>query len=204
LPVIPGSSIKGVLKNVFPSEINESFNNEKKEAIKKKNENKLEYLSEVLENKTENPELIKQNWKKVFFERRQVFLEAYLTAVEANTTVIHKVDTGRKNNKGETFFDDKTVIEKHLFADDYITPHTEGIFKNPIPIRFLKVASGVTFTFQFILKDCMKSDLQKLKVGEIDKVIISKENILKVFKQIILGFGIGAKRNVGYGNFTEN
>ncbi|PIV55571.1 MAG: hypothetical protein COS15_03310 [Caldiserica bacterium CG02_land_8_20_14_3_00_36_38] len=31
---------------------------------------------------------------------------------------------------------------------------------------------------------------------------IAPEDKLKLFKKILLGFGIGAKRNVGYGNFT--
>jgi len=185
LPVIPGTSVKGVLKSVFPSEIKSSYDEEKKQEIIKKNELKLEYVNNIIKGKGYNFE---ENWKKIFFERKQVFLDAYLTDVNNNITVI---------------VDNKTSEEAHLFAEDYITPHGDDIFKEPNPIRFLKVASEVTFTFQFILKDYMKSDTKKLAVGEADEIIFPAVNILKIFKQILLDFGIGAKRNVGYGQFRE-
>jgi len=57
--------------------------------------------------------------------------------------------------------------------------------------RFLKIAPGVTFTFQFKLHDFFLN-------GD---MVLSKANIKEIFKQILLDFGIGAKRNVGYGAF---
>lgn len=150
MPVIPGSSVKGVLKSVFPKDADRpEIQSEKKK-----------YLMQLIENKIDGQELA--NWEKIFFERGQVFFDAYISAIPA---------------------------DKKIFAEDYLCPHGDNIFKNPIPIRFLKIAPGVTFTFQFMLKD-WNADLHA-------------NNIAVIFKQILLDFGIGAKRNVGYGSFTE-
>lgn len=71
-----------------------------------------------------------------------------------------------------------------LLADDYITPHNDPI-KNPIPIRFIKVQSGVEYEFSFILSDG----------------IITADKKLKLFFQLLQFHGVGAKTNVGYGQF---
>ena len=71
-----------------------------------------------------------------------------------------------------------------LLADDYITPHNDPI-KNPIPIRFIKVQSGVEYEFSFLLNDG----------------IISAAEKLKLFFQLLQFHGVGAKTNVGYGQF---
>ena len=85
-------------------------------------------------------------------------------------------------------------IEKggSLFGDDYITYHEKPL-RNPIPIRFLRVNPGVTYKFRFILRDTMKDGM----------VVFSATDKLKLFKEIILTFGLGAKTNVGYGQFNE-
>ncbi len=192
LPVIPASSVKGVIKTVFPSEIKNNYPEEKKKLINKKNESKLKYINNILSEKNVNFAIDEDNWENVFFERKQVFLDAYITGVEANTTVLYKIDTKEKDRSGKSVFRNEQREEKHLFADDYITPHTKGIFKNPTPIRFLKIAPGVTFTFQFKLVEYK---------GENGNVLLKPEGIKELFRQILLDFGIGAKRNVGYGQF---
>ena len=151
MPVIPGSTVKGILKSVFPKE-------EDTEEIKKE---KLIYVNTILNKEN----LLKQdNWERLF-EKGNIFFDAYVSGMPENGKI---------------------------FAEDYITPHTKGPFKNPTPIRFLKIAPDVTFTFQVKLKD---SDLG-------DGQIITASEKLALFKKILLDFGIGAKRNVGYGNFT--
>lgn len=156
MPVIPGSTVKGILKSVFPK------NKDTDEIIQEK----IKYINGLLDNKFE---ITKDNWQTLF-EKGNIFYDAFISAVPQD---------GR------------------IFAEDYITPHNPhdpmGIFKNPTPLRFLKIAPGVTFTFQFRLKDSVLYNELKISISE------KKE----LFKRILLDFGIGAKRNVGYGNFIE-
>ena len=79
-----------------------------------------------------------------------------------------------------------------LLGEDYITPHNKGKYMNPVPIKLLKVKPNKKFDFCFLLNDyCNK------------EVIVSKEEKLNLFKQIILDMGVGAKTNVGFGKFIE-
>ena len=73
-----------------------------------------------------------------------------------------------------------------FLKSDYITPH-KSPFKDPLPIQFLKLAPESTLKFFFKLKD---------------GVITAKQKLL-LFKVILLDRGIGAKTNVGYGQFSE-
>ncbi len=154
MPVIPGSTVKGVLKSVFPK-------GEASHIV----EEKLKYINGLLDNVT----VTKDNWEKLF-EKGNIFHDAFISGI---------TDDGR------------------IFAEDYITPHNPGepmgIFKNPKPLRFLKVAPGVVFTFQFVLRD------SRLDNGH----TVSAEQKKEIFRQILLDFGVGAKRNVGYGNLVE-
>ncbi|MCD7916332.1 MAG: hypothetical protein LUG96_14460 [Tannerellaceae bacterium] len=61
--------------------------------------------------------------------------------------------------------------------------------KNPNPIVFLKIPSGVKLEFHFDLKDYEKKG----------KVLFSKEDKLELIKAILSDLGIGAKTNIGYG-----
>ena len=80
-------------------------------------------------------------------------------------------------------------VDNKLFGEDYITHHPNPL-QNPNPVRFLRVNPGVTYQFRFILRNNdngLKADF--------------KENL---FKAIICTFGLGAKTNVGYGQFVEH
>lgn len=166
LPVIPGSSVKGILKSVFPKK-DFKYRSEKLEYIRK-------LTGQVLTNNQNEVTsfITEDNWEEIFFgsvksKRRHIFHDAYVSKLPEN---------------------------KRLFEEDYITTHTEGILKNPTPIRFLKVGPGVTFTFQLKLFDYK---------DENGNVLLTAENINEIFKQILIDFGVGAKRNVGYGQFKE-
>lgn len=160
LPVIPGSSVKGVLKSIF-SKPGFGFGNEK-----------LQYINFLLPaDKKEKDYVTHNNWEDIFFQgspkgKKPVFLDAYISDIPANGQIL---------------------------ADDYITPHTGGIFKDPTPIRFVKIAPNVKITFQFLLHDYQGNGFY-----------ITGEEITRVFRDILLEFGIGAKRNVGYGNLVEH
>lgn len=73
-----------------------------------------------------------------------------------------------------------------LFGEDYITHH-ENPLRDPKPIRFLRINSGVTYRFRFLFRnnDTFTAEVKK-----------------ELFREIILTFGLGAKTNVGYGHFT--
>ncbi|MGD8782035.1 MAG: type III-B CRISPR module RAMP protein Cmr6 [Ignavibacteria bacterium] len=160
VPIIPGSTVKGVLKNVFP-----------KEGAEKRNE-KLEYINQLVKNELQVTEslITFKNWNDIFFKKGNVFFHAFPIAIKEN------------NVNGA----------KKLFADDAIAPHKD-LFTEPVPLRFLKIPAGVEFKFQFLVS------LYKFENG----TVISVENILNIFKQILLDFGICAKRNVGYGHFVQ-
>ena len=76
-----------------------------------------------------------------------------------------------------------------ILGDDFITPHKSPI-KNPIPLQFLKVLPGVTFRFAFRMDN---------RVGE-----LTVEQAGTLFRAILLDVGVGAKTNVGYGQFKVN
>ena len=76
-----------------------------------------------------------------------------------------------------------------ILGDDFITPHKSPI-KNPIPLQFLKVLPGVTFRFAFRMDN---------RVGK-----LTVEQVGALFRAILLDVGVGAKTNVGYGQFKAN
>ncbi len=164
MPVIPGSTVKGILKSVFPKQIPKNVKEDEKKMIETINSEKLNYINGLLQLLHKSLLLTETNWEKLF-EKGNIFFDAYISEIPSDGKV---------------------------FAEDYITPHTQGPFKNPIPIRFLKIVPGVTFTFQF-----------KLVETKFEDITIVPEDKCKLFKKILLDFGIGAKRNVGYGNFVE-
>lgn len=90
----------------------------------------------------------------------------------------------------DTFFDAVPFSENKnsnvkLFAKDFITPH-KNQFKDPEPICFMKIRSNVRFRFYFSLHDG----------------VISKEEKLLLIKYLLFQNGLGAKTNVGYGQFN--
>ena len=165
MPIIPGSTIKGILKSVFPALKGKHKDSE--DCIKYKLEYINNIIGEIRNIISKKFSLITEdNWEEIFFHKKHIFYDAYITQIPA---------TGDFKNM--------------IFADDYIAPHHQsGIYKEPKPIHFLKIAPNVRFKFQFDLGD----------YEDIDANTISQ-----VFEDIILKFGIGAKRNVGYGAFNK-
>jgi len=136
MPVITGSSVKGVLRSAFEHH---------------------SYIQECL-----GRELDVEKLKIEIFEaRKDKFFDAFII---------------KSDNINETFLD-----------DDYITPHNDE-FKDPIPLRFLKVSPNVTFRFYF----------------DLTGGLIKKEEKLLLFDKILQDLGVGAKTNVGYGQLIGN
>ncbi len=131
MPVVSGSSVKGVLRSVFKHH---------------------EYIKEYLDKEID----IEKLELEIFEARKDKFFDAFII---------------KSDNINEAFLD-----------DDYITPHNDE-FKDPVPLRFLKVSPNVTFRFYFDLRDG----------------IITKVEKLLLFDKILQDLGVGAKTNVGYG-----
>lgn len=186
LPLIPGSSIKGFLRSFFP-------NKYKGKLDKKLVKEKVSFLNDVIKESIYSSEGYEEkyldeleeaifdgivNGKRLSLYERDIFFDAYPTSTSTST------------------------CEKKIFSDDYITPHSgkdnKSIYckelENPIPIKFLKIKSGVEFQFQFSLKDTELSD--RTLITAIDKK--------KIFINLISYFGLGAKTNIGYGRFADS
>lgn len=86
---------------------------------------------------------------------------------------------------------DGEPINGRLMGPDYITPHSSPI-KNPVPVLFVKLLPEVRFEFRFKLYD-----------SEIENVKITAGKKKHLFKELLKFFGVGAKTNVGYGNFED-
>jgi len=156
-PYIPGSSVKGILRSVFPG------NN--------KDEGRKDFINELLNKNLE--------YKKIEQIENRIF-------------------GNRSNKKRETTHKDQDIFydgyisksAKSLFAEEYITPHPDDI-SDPNPIKLLKIPPDNIITLQFGLNDNKKNEL-------------TQKERLKLYCQIILYKGLGAKTNVGFGQFDES
>jgi len=188
MPYITGHGIKGVIRGAFP--------NHNKDRYKKQ---KANFIIDLLRKRDINAEnvfnkyLVQQGINNLEFSELNFALLLGEIIFEGNQPKSFRKDefvySQLPLGKKDIFYDCYISApgENNLFlADDYITPHIPNPLKNPVPIKFLKIRPGVSFMFQFELKDNLISAEQK-------KVL---------FEDIILTFGVGAKTNVGYGQFS--
>lgn len=189
LPVIPGSSVKGLLRSAFPQwEKDKKTSETKKEAktcwieslITGKPIEEIKFNDELRE-KIHKIELaifegvkdkskIKPEEKYFPIYNRDIFFDAIITKAGKNAWIL---------------------------ATDSITPHIkddmtyeQAMLKNPTPILFLKILPDVCFQFNF-----------DLKCPTIEGIDAARRK--ELFQKILLTIGIGAKTNVGYGQFSE-
>lgn len=96
----------------------------------------------------------------------------------------------------DIFFDAIIISTGKILDTDNITSHRHNKdlleLAAPNPITMIRIRPDVTFKFQFQLTDYEK-----------DEIKISAEQKLRLFKQILIDLGIGAKTNVGYGTLEE-
>jgi len=76
-------------------------------------------------------------------------------------------------------------IYGRVVGKDYFSPQEDDL-KNPMPLLIIKVLPDVRFEFRFILSDG----------------ILSKEEKVRLFSEIISVFGMGSRTNVGYGKMV--
>jgi CRISPR-associated protein Cmr6 len=205
-PCIPGSTVKGCLRGMFPQK-------ERKEVANK--DEKYNYLASVIrELPTISDEKIRDNKLGLDFDP-----EKHNEGKQFIDFLEHEIFDSEKperNEDGEFVFQPLCVYERDIFfdaylgsthhpaiirstyqnqrpfiGDDYITPHINrkkpelSPFTNPVPLMFLKILPEVTIQFQFDLKPGLLTTEQKEEL----------------FRRLLLDFGLGAKTNVGYGQF---
>lgn len=134
LPVVPGSTVKGMLRSAFP---NRKLHKNTPDRLKQA---KDDYLMGVLETVG-----VAVEGFSVDDLEREIFQGSALGNEEELLPVA----------KRDTFFDAiiaKANTQNKIFGDDSITPHPHPL-KNPIPLLFMKVMPNVTFRFDFALHD---------------------------------------------------
>ncbi len=172
LPIIPGSSVKGTIRSMFPNRT------EKHRAAK------TAYILDMLHTITGDATIESTDVSKLedeIFEGKRE--DKRLEEGVYGQDTFHDAYISRGGQSGK------------ILAEDFITPHyggedkPEALLKNPIPLMFLKVLPNVEFTFNFDLKD--------------SKIItnLTADHKKKLFEAILKDIGIGAKTNVGYGQF---
>jgi len=210
LPIIPGSSVKGTLRSVFPLRYAEKAKaleqkSKPKEAGEYKEEasNRSRYLIDLIQNRLKLPVgEVKSDW--IDRLEREIF------------DGIYEFHQDKPKYMPPTFrdiFHDAILSgpENTTFmGDDFITPHKNtskddipDALKNPNPIQFLKVLPGKSFTFQFRLTDKYFLLNPKTKELEEKERLLSAEHRRLLFQAILEDIGIGAKTNVGYGQLYD-
>lgn len=187
LPIIPGSSAKGVLRSAFPGYIRKDVKKMSKEE-KEDFEKRYDFFRWLIEetNKKTGANISNLSNKEIDV------LEAFI--FEGHDDKGEQISYYNRDR----FFDAYPVksLDKdgYFLKNDYITPHINrenpemSPFTNPNPIQFLKILPKVKFVFQFHLVACEGLNS------------IQKEHL---FNEILCFTGIGAKTNVGYGQFEE-
>ncbi|MGA0560701.1 type III-B CRISPR module RAMP protein Cmr6 [Larkinella sp. VNQ87] len=203
-PLLPGSTIKGALRAAFPNRLRQLAFSEKTLRIKELNLKKAasleKYLIERIKDITQghmlNPaELFRLEW--AIFEGILLPEEISVPTSKAGFDQLpHKeISTYESDGFHDAFVVEVKSKDKKLLGSDFITPHKHtdrrlrhlDPFRDPTPIQFLKVLPKVVFEFQFELRN---------------SVILSPEEKRRLFRLILLDFGIGAKTNVGYGQLA--
>ncbi|SEJ81877.1 CRISPR type III-B/RAMP module RAMP protein Cmr6 [Cyclobacterium xiamenense] len=177
LPQIPGSSVKGTLRSFFP----ERDKGDLRDA-------KYRYLVAMIEEVTkENPLSHPPGLEEVLAFEQEIFQGRDFSQKGERYHTIYCRDR---------FFD--AVLSPsnragiNYLGSDFVTPHHPNLLEDPIPIKFLKILPEIIIRFRFELTDSFAIE------G------ISKKHKEELFKRILLATGIGAKTNVGYGQFTPD
>ena len=171
LPVIPGSSVKGVIRSAFPT-IKEDKGQSNEADVEK-----LNYIKSLIADIPEFSSLVLEDndileLGNQMFNHGDIFADALLVGYGT-----------RMKQHGPV---------KQVLTEDYITPHTGGPLAQPIPIKIVKVAPGVTFAFCF-----------KFNETKIGAKVVSASMKKALCAAILQDLGVGAKTNVGYGVLKE-
>lgn len=175
MPVVYGSSVKGVLRAWF---IDTYYTSKEK------------YYECGIDGIDLMMEIFSGSYDRDVVAEKEKYGDNWEKKVKDPDNRIYK--SRRSIYDRDVFFD--AVIVKadpngRILCSDSITPHLQGPLKNPIPITFLKIAPGCKLEFRFKLHNSDFGE-DKIFTAELKKTL---------FKEILTTVGIGAKTNVGYG-----
>jgi len=152
LPTLPGHSVKGVLRSVFP----------KKSETESFQDGKTKWLAKILRDQSV---AIPEGGEADFLEKLE--------------TAIFQGDPSLPISQHDIFLEAAMTQTGPFLGRDALAPHDRktGGLKNPVPIPFVKVLPGVAFRFSFLLK---KSTIGGIEVSESAKKALF-EAILTTF-----------------------
>lgn len=190
IPVLPGSSVKGILRSFFPERLTKGT------AINKAVEKRIiEILNEVVPVNGGWDTAKVQALEDIIFEgktgkdkdrdtiylpstKQDTFLDAFPSeGIEADIFIENPPKPVKVNG----------ISQKLFLGEDVITPHRHPL-KDPVPLKHLKILPGVKMKFQFLLND--------LGLPASDKE--------KLFRYLLCLGGVGAKSGVGFGQLTDS
>lgn len=195
LPIIPGSSVKGVLRSVFPQWDKHPNTGANIKWVKTYFIKSLltNTTTEEVEKEYDHDENKKRKLKNEIMQLEDTIFEGIRNSLATNST-----------NKFYSIYERDIFLDAFIFSAgkddqiggiDSITPHIQdgipyelAMLKNPTPLPFLKVLPNVGFKFNFQLtSNGLDSSIKK-----------------KLFIAILTIIGIGAKTNVGYGQLVSS
>lgn len=136
--------------------------------------------------------------KEFYKEQKIEFIQELLGKEIDVDTLAEEIFEGKQAGEAMSIYTRDKFYEARILKTsgsilqaDYITPHKEAL-KNPVPLKIIKIAGGTSFEFSFDLHD-----------SEIEGIKVTADEKLTLFFQLLQFHGLGAKTNVGYGQFEE-
>ncbi|RYC70038.1 type III-B CRISPR module RAMP protein Cmr6 [Spirosoma sordidisoli] len=191
LPILPGSSVKGLLRSAFPGD-------PKTNPLHNRADGFIRYLlkSPAVNAGDDFPDLFVQQLERELFDGQMPKSAGSDTYVELPMNQRDTFCDGLIGYNGNPDVPETDrVYGGPWLKNDFITPHRNrknprmSPFTNPIPIQFLKVMPKVPVTFQFMLPD---------RPGQ----LLTPEQRQTLYRAIIEELGVGAKTRVGYGQLV--
>lgn len=191
LPILPGSSIKGVLRSVFPHYKWENGNplQPLTAGADEITKGKATFIQDLfgLANELEVHRLELAIFESLDWDKTAALAKAPSNEEEAVENRLEYLPISERDIFLDAYISGSFYEEHFILGPDALTPHGDNPLKNPTPLPFLKILPGVKFQFQFLLTDTGKINAAKKR---------------EVFEAILTTVGVGAKTNVGYGQLS--
>lgn len=187
LPIISGSSVKGLLRSMFPilpfdKKLEDLTDDEKKLLVSKR-------------------QFIIDSWNNLKKDLANLGEELPTISESDVDELADTIFNGIKDGESlpiyerDIFFDAEIIgdyTEQGFLGLDYITAHNDEL-KDPNPVQFLKIMPKVNLVFRFRLASTKLSS----------EVTITANAKKELFRILLKTVGIGAKTNVGYGQLGD-